>query len=512
MARDVEAASGCSTRSCPASSRATLESLEELEVGVAWTELADPLVRERVEAAAARFPRRARRAAARPERDVRASSCARSPTSTASSSPRTPTSTARTSRIKVERCLARHATPRSSGASALRAEYREQVEEALDGLDLLLTPTLPIVAPPLGRGRDRRSRRPRDADPLHAPRSTRSAGRRSRSRAAPAEDGLPASVQLVGPSRRRRARARRGAPARATSEGERRRAAADKLSDDAVRSRFARRSLPARARAHRRRRGADRRPHPAAPKGLQGVPAARRRGRQPRVLAHAVVRLAARRRRAPLRVRARDQQAFTESSIVWSNVDDELDGADDDHDSAPAAGSRLPPATASTDGYRQAGRALREPALAGGRRSTWRCPGSPARRTPSTRTCARSRRTARRPGASPLASTSAGRASRVTSTARTGAHPLVARRGRDRVPGLAARRRKRSFTTTTNVADARELYTFHRTTPLWTSTISFRVRAQRTLYGEVARGLPATTYGPWSPVYTDAQPPPSSGR
>ena len=35
-----------------------LESLEELEVGVAWTELADPLVRERVEAAAARFPRR----------------------------------------------------------------------------------------------------------------------------------------------------------------------------------------------------------------------------------------------------------------------------------------------------------------------------------------------------------------------------------------------------------------------------------------------------------------------
>ena len=35
-----------------------LESLEELEVGVAWTELADPGVRDRVEAAVARFPRR----------------------------------------------------------------------------------------------------------------------------------------------------------------------------------------------------------------------------------------------------------------------------------------------------------------------------------------------------------------------------------------------------------------------------------------------------------------------
>ena len=35
-----------------------LESLEQLEVGVAWTELAEPGVRDRVEAAAARFPRR----------------------------------------------------------------------------------------------------------------------------------------------------------------------------------------------------------------------------------------------------------------------------------------------------------------------------------------------------------------------------------------------------------------------------------------------------------------------
>ena len=47
--------------------------------------------------------------------------------------------------------------------------------------------------------------------------------------------------------------------------------------------------------------------------------------------------------------------------------------------------------------------------------------------------------------------------------------------------------------TTTNVADARDLYTFHRTNPFFTGSIQFRVRAQRTLYGEVVSGLPATT-------------------
>ncbi|MBA2460418.1 MAG: hypothetical protein H0V45_01405 [Actinobacteria bacterium] len=69
---------------------------------------------------------------------------------------------------------------------------------------------------------------------------------------------------------------------------------------------------------------------------------------------------------------------------------------------------------------------------------------------------------------------------------------------------------RKTFATTTNVADARELYTFHRTSQ-WTSSVSFRVRAKRTVYGEVASGLPATTFGPWSPIYTDVQPPLSLG-
>ena len=37
--------------------------------------------------------------------------------------------------------------------------------------------------------------------------------------------------------------------------------------------------------------------------------------------------------------------------------------------------------------------------------------------------------------------------------------------------------------TTTNVADARDLYNFRRTDPFYTSSVSFRVRAERTLYG-----------------------------
>lgn len=58
---------------------------------------------------------------------------------------------------------------------------------------------------------------------------------------------------------------------------------------------------------------------------------------------------------------------------------------------------------------------------------------------------------------------------------------------------------KSTFMTTTNVADTRDLYTFRRTNPSLTDgLIKFRVRAQRALYGEAVSGLPATTWGPWS--------------
>jgi hypothetical protein len=64
---------------------------------------------------------------------------------------------------------------------------------------------------------------------------------------------------------------------------------------------------------------------------------------------------------------------------------------------------------------------------------------------------------------------------------------------------------KRTFFTTSNVADLRELYTFHQS-PAWTGTVHWRIRAQRAVYGQAANGLPAVSYGPWSGVLTDANP------
>ena len=62
----------------------------------------------------------------------------------------------------------------------------------------------------------------------------------------------------------------------------------------------------------------------------------------------------------------------------------------------------------------------------------------------------------------------------------------------------------------TNVLDEREFYTFHRSAS-WTSTVRWRVRAVRHDLGpqegpKRQNGVPAVTYGPWSPVYSSANP------
>ena len=168
MAPTSRDASGCSRVLAPGFEPVELESLEELEVGVAWTELADPLVRTRVEAAAARFPRR------------RAIELPLVPNETYAVFMREVADVHRELyaenadlygedvRIKVEtlprgaglRGRARRAAtgrvPRAGGGCARRARPRADADAA----------DRRAAAAPRRR---RRSRRPRAADPLHVP-------------------------------------------------------------------------------------------------------------------------------------------------------------------------------------------------------------------------------------------------------------------------------------------------------------------------------------------------------
>jgi hypothetical protein len=61
------------------------------------------------------------------------------------------------------------------------------------------------------------------------------------------------------------------------------------------------------------------------------------------------------------------------------------------------------------------------------------------------------------------------------------------------------------FSTTAHVADQREFYTSHQSSP-WIDNVRWRVRAVREVYGSLANGLPRVSYGPWSDVYTNQNP------
>ena len=94
---------------------------------------------------------------------------------------------------KVERCLA-VSDAEAAIATRARDEYHEQCAQALEGLDLLLTPTLVCVAPPTGIGdqalRETLIRHTLPFNALGWPALALPCGA--------AEDGLPASIQLVG--------------------------------------------------------------------------------------------------------------------------------------------------------------------------------------------------------------------------------------------------------------------------------------------------------------------------
>ena len=65
--------------------------------------------------------------------------------------------------------------------------------------------------------------------------------------------------------------------------------------------------------------------------------------------------------------------------------------------------------------------------------------------------------------------------------------------------------------THTNVADQRDLYTFHLDEGWW-RTVQWRVRAMRQVVGALPNGLPAVSYGPWTEVYATTNPTWAAGK
>lgn len=70
---------------------------------------------------------------------------------------------------------------------------------------------------------------------------------------------------------------------------------------------------------------------------------------------------------------------------------------------------------------------------------------------------------------------------------------------------------RRTIRTHTNVADLREFYLFHDD-PAWWATVRWRVRAVRQVLGTIPNGLPAVSYGPWSPEYAVRNPDLAPGK
>ena len=178
----------------PAFEEETLGSLADLKVAAAWIELAEPLVGERVRTAAAQFPNAEHLDFPLPDpaenrlfmREVADVHRALFPEHADEYDERV--------RTKIEACL-EVTDAEVATAQRLRSLYREQCAEALEGYDLLVTPTTAFVAPPstvdereIRRGGIRFTY---PFDTLGWPALALPCGA--------AEDGLPASVQLVAP-------------------------------------------------------------------------------------------------------------------------------------------------------------------------------------------------------------------------------------------------------------------------------------------------------------------------
>jgi aspartyl-tRNA(Asn)/glutamyl-tRNA(Gln) amidotransferase subunit A len=192
MARDVDGCERMMAALAPELDAVALDSLADLRVGVAWTHRADALVRARVEAAAARFPHRqpldlpmpdaVGPAFAREAAEVHGKLFGEHRELYGDGTGR-----------KVQRAL-EVSDAEAQAATHARDRYRERLAELTAEVDLVLTPTLVSVAPRTGIGDrvlvDRMTALTFPWNAIGAAALALPCG--------PAEDGLPASVQLAG--------------------------------------------------------------------------------------------------------------------------------------------------------------------------------------------------------------------------------------------------------------------------------------------------------------------------
>jgi aspartyl-tRNA(Asn)/glutamyl-tRNA(Gln) amidotransferase subunit A len=192
LAHDVAGCAELMRALAPELAETRLESLEEVSVAVAWVDEADGLVRGRVEAAAALFPRRRR--ATFPEAQATSPAFMREIADVHRELfAENAELYGENVRPKIERCL-EVTDAEAARAAEARERYREEAEEALGDADLLVTPTMMFVAPAADideiSTRNRFVRFTYPFDVLGWPALALPCGS--------AEDGLPASVQVVG--------------------------------------------------------------------------------------------------------------------------------------------------------------------------------------------------------------------------------------------------------------------------------------------------------------------------